>query len=501
MRTIGTATARARRQTSADRIPSSIDDSADGYIKTRKTKQQHTHNALFYVLLVGMFLVLAAKKGANMISHESSLEGPSPRLQRRAQEASLLDRAEAHYRYCRSIGQDRFDKRTYIPYRNHSLPALPAFGVLDDDFSSSMKVCTIPKPEACDQTQLTVIFMAYNPDRLGKTFNEMKKLITYEFVAEIILVWNGERDIGESKLAGQVAEIARIVFPIRDHNLPNDLMNRYHPKVLGSLKTDCLLYYDDDGPFYSKHAIESAFELWKRNAQHQIGAMARHIHTTAQPTKPIIPDDTKFTPHCANDTVDYEFRFFANYDAQMVLPSGSLLHRNYLCFIWHDAMKTVRKFVLEHPVHPDDMTVSMLVSQLAGVAPKVYSRRLKAKATSTTKRRMMETSDQSEDTELYEEYAYHQHKRRLAAAGMGGVCWDCGSGMTEQKEIWAYLRTEAISSLVRYFGSLSTGSIGWCPMDSPFYSYKRDGRCNPDMAEIGSLSWMNADGSPKTTCP
>jgi hypothetical protein len=193
-------------------------------------------------------------------------------------------------------------------------------------------------------------------------------------------------------------------------------------------------------------------------------------------------------------------------------------------------MKTIRQFVLDHPVHPDDMTVSMLITQLAGVAPKVYSRRLRVepKPTSTTavaeqkkkQRRLMEDMvaetfdgdglvvtvvDEGPDASLssYEDHVYHQYtlRRRLAAAGMGGVCWDCGSGMTEQKEIWAYLRTEAIASLVRYFGSLTTGSIGWCAIDSPYYRYDRDGRCVPDMADLGALPWMKADGSPRDQCP
>ena len=60
----------------------------------------------------------------------------------------------------------------------------------------------------------------------------------------------------------------------------------------------------------------------------------------------------------------------------MVLPSGSMLHSNYLCFLWHPALEEIRNFVLQHPVHPDDVTVSTVVSHLAGKAPRVYSRRL-----------------------------------------------------------------------------------------------------------------------------
>ena len=112
------------------------------------------------------------------------------------------------------------------------------------------------------------------------------------------------------------------------------------------------------------------------------------------------PNDTSFISHCTNvkDQVDYDFRYFANYNANMVLPSGSLLHVNYLCFLWHPILSRVRQFVLQHPVHPDDMTVSLVVSQLAGVAPRVYSRRLnhanqqqqRRLLTSTTKTRLLQ---------------------------------------------------------------------------------------------------------------
>jgi Glycosyl transferase family 64 domain len=538
---------------------------SDKMLKVQQREREQTNwlYGLFCLLLclaVGCahFLILAAtaierEPSVRLVTTRRSTSSRSS-SQRPPSGGDLLERARAHYEQCRSKKDDQFDRRTVIPYRNHSLPALPAFGVLDD-FPPMMissttpafrhhpgrtTTCTLPPVTACDQTKLTVIFLAYNPDRLEKMYSEMKKLLSYtEFVAELVLVWNGERDIHESIEYGQKVEsIARIVYPIRDHGLPNDLLNRYHPQVLGALRTDCLLYYDDDGPFYSKEAIQSAFELWKRNSRHQIGAMARHIRSSAQPVKPKDADDTLFTPYCANDTVSYEFRFFANYDAHMVLPSGSLFHRDYLCYIWHDSMTTIRQFVFNHPVHPDDMTVSMLISQLAGVAPKVYSRRLrspeKPKLTTTAvsakqqkkTRRLMEKEEEESKAERvedglvaygnpadaavasendYEDHLYHQYtmRRRLAAAaaGMGGVCWDCGSGMTEQKEIWAYLRTEAIASLVRYFGSLSTGSIGWCSVDSPYYRYDRDGRCVPDMAEIGSLPWMKPDGSPKDVCP
>jgi hypothetical protein len=344
----------------------------------------------------------------------------------------------------------------------------------------------------------------------------------------------------------------RVVYPLK-MGFPNDLFNRYHPHVVVP-KTKALLYYDDDGPFYSYEAIQGGFELWKRHSQAQIGAMARQITYSArqqqeqldklgrsEPTSTqrrsrdltkSIPADNQFISHCTNvgDQVDYQFRFFANYDANMVLPSGSMLHANYLCYLWHPALAEIRKFVLTHPVRPDDMTVSMIVSQLAGVAPRVYSRRLdKAERNSQRHRKLWQSNgkvtppnadtasalDESpldgriptvdDDDGVLDDDSDasvpNWELQRQSRSLMFSICWDCGAGMTEMKQYWAELRTQAVNALVQYFGSLNSGSIGWCAVDSQYYNVGKDGRCDPVMAKQGWLPWMNPDGTPKETCP
>jgi len=73
--------------------------------------------------------------------------------------------------------------------------------------------------------------------------------------------------------------------------------------------------------------------------------------------------------------------------------------------------------------------------------------------------------------------------------------------MTGKKKIWAGLRSQAINSLIRYFGSINSGSIGWCEGAEFYDPSKKDGKCNPVMARQGWLPWMNPDGTPKDTCP
>ncbi len=463
----------------------------------------------------------------------------------------IYQRSLQHSQLCTDLSPSRpFDTRSILPFHNDTVASLPAFGIIHainnypntetkqrtDQNTSDVKVwptCEMPPITECEETQLTVVFMAYNPDRLGITRAEIRRMfhpnVFFGLVKEVILVWNGERHIDESEdgrafLDDALTHPIRIVYPLK-MGFPNDLMNRYHPQVVQPT-TKAILYYDDDGPFYPYPAIQGGFELWKRHARAQIGAMARQITYSprqqefklsllgAETDKKAKPADDVFVSHCTNvdDAVDYEFHFFANYDANMVLPSGSMLHANYLCYLWHPIFEEIRQFVLLHPVHPDDMTVSMIVSQLAGVAPRVYSRRLDRiqpkKGRQLTERFVTaenKTSDDSEQSHSDESWdmmgiiplSEQQRHRSL----MFSICWDCGAGMTEMKQYWAELRTEAVNALVRYFGSINSGSIGWCTTDSEYYNVNKDGRCWPTMAKQGMLPWMNSDGTPKATCP
>ncbi len=461
-------------------------------------------------------------------------------------------RARAHKSYCQHADANfhGFDHQYEMLFgkENQTLATLPPFGIIDaiadykkGNHNDDVKwQCRMPPETECQESQLTVIFMAYNPDRLGITLNQIKKLTNREafrgLVKECVVVWNGPRSVDESNEGKQLLDFAkdpanslRIVYPLK-MGFPNDLMNRYHPDVV-KVTTKAILYYDDDGPFYSYKAIESGFELWKRNSRAQIGAMSRKIDYSPRQQEERQrldpePNDKHFISHCDNlqDKVEYNFRFFANYDANMVLPSGSMLHSNYLCFLWHPALEEIRQFVLAHPVHPDDITVSTVVSHLAARAPKVYSRRLNPDDGTVKRRggrRLEETDPEVKAAEKEEE---NEEEERLMTGesekqvvqlensgigggpahekgGIGGICWDCGSGMSEKKQIWADLRSQAINSLIKYFGSINSGSIGWCEGTEFYDPGKEDGHCKPTMARIGWLPWMKEDGSPKEKCP
>lgn len=64
-------------------------------------------------------------------------------------------------------------------------------------------------------------------------------------------------------------------FISAEHGLGNNLLNRYHPDIRP--KNEAVLFYDDDGPFYTDTEIRTGFELWKRNSGRQIGLLGRNF--------------------------------------------------------------------------------------------------------------------------------------------------------------------------------------------------------------------------------
>ena len=427
---------------------------------------------------------------------------------------SVLKRSIENQKLCSALPKHSEPQARTLTVGNktETIADLPDFGIVDaltttttlsmQDDVSHQWTCQVPPATECNATKFTVIFMGYNPDRL---YQLKRQVVTMtlpnskwsELVEEVILVWNGPRNLTETNNGVALQTLAternlRIFFPLLE-GFPNDLMNRYHPRF--NITTKAILFYDDDGPFYSYEAILGGFELWKRNSNAQIGAMARRLDLISKrqlDEQASLPndDETAFVKMCRaqGDSVRYNFHEFANYYARMVLPSGSFLHRNFLCFVWHPALEPVRAFVRAHPVHPDDVTVSTIVSHIAGRAPKVYSRRINpAKEVITADENTDETTTRRRRLQQQQEEYYP--RRRLL--------WQDVS-----KHDWATMRSMAVNSLVSYFGGINSGSLGWCH-GTKYQTVDRKGEkvCDPWMAHVGMLPWMTSDHKPKDTCP
>lgn len=420
------------------------------------------------------------------------------------------------------------------------VPPLPENGIrfaikawLDSQADESMErneypLCYLPPSKSCHVEQYTVILMSHtvtDDKRLRKMISGISDIATFPETAEIILIWNSEKSVLQTcekencKLLvewdADPNHPLRIFYSL-ENGLQNNLLNRYHPSI--QPKSEALVFFDDDGPFFSGEAMRAGFALWKFNSDVQIGSMARnirfpskrmdnlqneasdlaselynknawqtHIHpydieNVSRKMKDFSLEDPgypKFTPICHNqsgDVVEYNYFVFPNSKAHMSLPSGSILHRNYLCFIWHPVFDELRRFILDHPTHPDDMTISTLVSHLSGKPLRTFPRYIKE-----TEHRKLSALD-SEEGESDELPYANQGRRRL---------------LWQQKD-WGNMREEAINSIVGYFGSINPGSVGWCVGTE--HQKKATGRgnmrfnCEPEFPSLDMIPWLNEGG-------
>ena len=253
------------------------------------------------------------------------------------------------------------------------------------------------------------------------------------------------------------------------------------------------VYFDDDGPFYttSKVIIKSGIELWKRNSNIQVGSYGRRVaFTDERITKQLdtvlektvqqaITNDMKqnkdnFVPFCKSDD-DGEYKYTdskAEFGSHIILPTGSIIHRNYLCFIWHPAFEEVRQFISDHRTKPDDMFVSLLISQLSGRGPKLYPRKRYAGYV-----KGLNTSSSTSNMAF-------NHRRLL---------WE--------NENWFEARADAANSLMRYFGSIPPPSVGWCAGSHYLFHNGSQYECSVDYPKMEMLPWMNEWGSTYHQCP
>jgi hypothetical protein len=78
-------------------------------------------------------------------------------------------------------------------------------------------------------------------------------------------------------------------------------MNHYHPRL--NIQTKAIMYYDDDGPFYSFQATLGGFELLLNGP----GDCFFVSHCTTTNTNHNNPN------HNINDDIRYNFKEFANF--------------------------------------------------------------------------------------------------------------------------------------------------------------------------------------------
>ena len=179
-------------------------------------------------------------------------------------------------------------------------------------------------------------------------------------------------------------------------------------------------------------------------------------------------------------------------------------------FIWHPAFKELRDYVLVHPTHPDDITVSMIISHVSGRAPRVYTRNMHKRnalskvlvndelkdinapisntvmlppRSSLSDHRRLSLNEEAIDSDrwLKDRIIYEEANsaRMVQKEGRRNLLWN--------EEEWPLLREDALNSITGYFGSFNGGSVGWC-LTTIFHT-KTDEGLHWCESEISSLDW------------
>lgn len=409
---------------------------------------------------------------------------------------TILRRTKLSQSDCSSTGQNNQHHRQ-LNETELSLPSLPEVGVANaitewlHSSKNSKSQCTLPPSKSCKTSTFTIVLMSHNTGRFRKLMDAINDLFLQWIdvgLTEIIFVWNAPRTAlkGRNTTASNSTEYVTQMLqwdadenhPFRifyafENGLTNNLLNRYHPLI--APRNEAVVYFDDDGPFFTtnRELMRSGIELWRTNADIQVGTYGRYLTFSSERIndKGQASDGhiyNNFVPICGHN-MKYNRDTFSDFGATVILPTRSIIHRNFFCFIWHPAFEELRQFILDHPTHPDDMFVSVLIGQLSGRGAKLYPRlewngtRPKVKG--------------SIDKHLPD----FNHRRLL---------WELPH--------WFDHREAAINSILRYFGTIHPGSTGWCD-GTPYMKanklYPSNSSipyvCEPTFPSVGIIPWMN----------
>lgn len=474
----------------------------------------------------------------------------------------MLDRSTNDAEVCSNLHPDHLGKAKEKDF-DTGVPPLPENGIheqlqkwLDGEFGErgDYPMCELPPTKSCDVDKYSLILMSHtvkDSKRLGKLINGIKDFAARPETEEIILVWNSEKaNLVDSNRGGAKSLVEwdndeshplRIFYSL-ENGLQNNLLNRYHPMI--KPKSKAIMYFDDDGPFYDEGPMRAGFALWKYNSDVQIGSLTRnirypskrmndmqneatdlaaehyrkdswqtHVHPydteavghAMKEAKESEPGYPKFTPLCRDETgdnVEYNYFVFPNFKAHMSLPSGSMIHRNYLCFVWHPVFTQMRQFILDHPTHPDDMTISTLVSHLSGKPLRTFPRQFKK----NKRRNLSDVEDISSSKVSDKKEQHNKHEESLQHAANDNVHQDQKRRkLLWQQKDWGNMREEAINSILGYFGSINPGSVGWCAGTEYEKPAKGKGNmrfnCVPEFPEADMIPWMHKGGLGYDECP
>lgn len=157
------------------------------------------------------------------------------------------------------------------------------------------------------------------------------------------------------------------------------------------------------------------------------------------------------------------------------------------------------------------MTVSTIVSQLTGKAPRAFSRRIKrSRARSLTE----DTNDGNNNMrDIYaqkgnlvgEQHGNENNLEIPLESQDNSYLRDnmrIHRKLLWQQENWADMREQAVKFVIGYFGSINPGSVGWCTGTDHYQVNRRKKSyyCDPEFPVSDQVPWMTKYSLGHDTC-
>lgn len=187
-------------------------------------------------------------------------------------------------------------------------------------------------------------------------------------IEEVIYLWNGPGPLPEAAVAA-LAELP----PVRVVRAPsNSLLNRYNATLLAPLRTAAVAFSDDD---VALERPDLLLDAWRRFGGRRIVGVHPRVFDAS---------DGKLTYTTQSQSYAFDLGGSGSSpaaapppalrQADMVLPSGMVVHRALLEAFTTGAAAVLHDFIEVHCVHPDDIALNLfaqlLTRRAAVVVPK-----------------------------------------------------------------------------------------------------------------------------------
>jgi hypothetical protein len=212
------------------------------------------------------------------------------------------------------------------------------------------------------------------------------------------------------------------------------------------------------------------------------------------------------------------------HDLQMVLPTGMIIDRGYLCHLWRRAFEPLHNFVNYSPSKPDDIAMNLLVQHLSGKGPRNYPqvvdrtgellavtrRRRLVAAQYQRELRKVNSRQQRKQKHAWQHQSSHQRRRRIIRAagnttsftGEGEMAMEAHSiesrilmlqgrrrrlGMAGGAA-WSIWRSDAALWISYFFGGMPRVSPGYCNEGIPVAKWRQSCEMSVSSEELPGLN-------------